>query len=351
MSRLQINSHSILISTESVNGKIDIMRYDTLPPEFQQIAHLVSQVVKRTATEWSGTCPQCGGGNHKSGEPSDRFRMWTVSKIGKPLGWCRRCSYTWFPDKGRQPTDEEKEAWRLEQIRIETERKEAAERALELLNNEKIWEQFYKQNNEWSYKLLEERGFSKSWIEYLQFGLNTDFTVWTRSNEEWEQYHSPALTIPIWSVGNVVNEVKLRVLNPKSTADRYRSWYKTRTTSLYLPMHDMAIENKAIIIEGEFKSAKVAQTIDTLDYTVVGVQSKKPDAQILKDLAHCEVVYLGLDPDAFEKDKNGESAVEYCTRELGRERVRIIEFPCKVDDGIIEHGLDPMRYIRMARKA
>lgn len=277
--------------------------------------------------------------------------MWTVSKIGKPLGWCRRCNYTWFPDKDRQPTAEEKEAWRLEQIRIETERKEAAERALELLNNERIWEYFYSQNNDWSYKLLEERGFSRSWIKYLQFGLNPDFTVWSRSGEEWEQYHSPALTIPIWSVGGSVNEVKLRVLNPKSSSDRYRAWYKTRATSLYFPIHDMEIENRAIVIEGEFKSALVAQTINNLNYTVVGIQSKRPDPSVFKSLSHCEVVYLGLDPDAFEKDKNGESAVEYCTRELGRNRVRIIEFPCKPDDGIVQNGLDPMRYVKMARKA
>jgi hypothetical protein len=117
-------------------------------------------------------------------------------------------------------------------------------------------------------------------------------------------------------------------------------------------MHDVPIGNKAVVIEGEFKSGKVCETIDDMDFTIVGVQSKKPEPSVLDELKHCEVVYLGLDPDAFYKaDASDESAVEYCTRILGKERVRIVEFPCKPDDGIVKHGLDPMRYIRMARKS
>jgi hypothetical protein len=277
--------------------------------------------------------------------------MWTVSKIGKPLAWCRRCSYTWFPDKDKEITEEQKEAWRLEQIRIETERKESAERALELLNNERIWETFYLENNDWSYEILEKRGFSRKWIKYFQFGLNQDFSVWTRSDQEWIEYHSPAISIPVWNVDGSVNEVKMRVLNPKTQADRCRALYKTRTTSLYHPLHDMPIENRVLVVEGEFKAAKVRTAIDDLGISVVGVQSKKPDPQVFKDLKNCEVVYLGLDPDGFEKDKNGESAVEYCARELGRERVRIVAFPCKPDDGIVDHGMDVMRHLKMSKKA
>jgi len=82
------------------------------------------------------------------------------------------------------------------------------------------------------------------------------------------------------------------------------------------------------------------------------VQSKKPDPKVFEAIKGCSTVYLGLDPDAFLKaDKDGISAVEYCAGILGKERVSIVEFPCKPDDGIAEHGLDPMRYIRMARSA
>ena len=327
------------------------MKFDSVPPAFQSIAHLVNQVVKRTATEWSSSCPNCGGSSHRSGEPSDRFRMFTVSKIGKPLGWCRRCDYKWLPDNGKEPTSEEKEAWRLEQVRIETERKRSAERALELLNNERIWEKFYQDNNDWSYEILEERGFSREWVRYFQFGLNVDFSVWTRDNEQWLEYHSPAISIPIWNALGNVNEVKMRVLNPKTQADRYRAWYKTRTTCLYHPLHDMKIENRILIVEGEFKSAKVRTAIDDLGISVVGTQSKRPDPQVFDDLKKCEIIYLGLDPDAFYVEKDGRSAVNYCVDVLGKERCRIVEFPCKPDDGIVKYGLDPMKYINNARKA
>jgi len=68
-----------------------------------------------------------------------------------------------------------------------------------------------------------------------------------------------------------------------------------------------------------------------------------------------EPVYILLDPDAsnpvYDKDgKRRESAVERCVRLVGKERARIVDCPVKIDDGILE-GLDPRKYLRMARKA
>jgi hypothetical protein len=277
--------------------------------------------------------------------------MWVTSTYGKPLGWCRKNGHTWTPDKGRKPTAEEIELWRSEQIKIETARKEAAERALALLNSEKIWEQFHEKNNDYSMNILREWGFSDSWIDYLQFGLVPDYTVKTLKSDVWHEYHSPAISIPVWMAGNVVQNVKLRITNPTDKNDRFRNWYEAGRSYLYVPLHDLPLSGCGVVVcEGEKKAGIMEQTLDNLDLRCVGIQSKKPSPEVFEAIVDLEPIYLWLDPDASEKEKNGESAIEYCVRILGKERVRVIDCSVKSDDGI-KAGLNPMNYIRMARAA
>jgi len=273
--------------------------------------------------------------------------VFRVSRHGFPLGFCRACGYIWTAKKDRKPSREEIELWRAEQIKIETERKESAERALQLLQNERMWEKFYLQNIDYSMDLFRGWGIAESWIKYLQLGLIPDYEV--RSDAS---YHSPAATIPIWNVGGVVQNIKLRILNPRQENDRYRNYYKAGRSYLFVPLYDLPLTGAALIVEGEKKSIIVEQKLDDIGIRVVGVQSKKPNPDVLDELKDCDPVYIGLDPDAFIcGDKSGESAVQYVSRIVGKERARIVKFPCKPDDGINEHGLEPMKFINMARKA
>jgi hypothetical protein len=333
-----------------------MQRQDQLPPEFSPIAHLVSYVVKRTHNEFSSSCPKCGGTIHKNGEFPDRFRLWRVSKYGKPMAWCRNCGFVWTPDNDRKPTREEIELWRQEQIVVEQARKEAAERALELLNNEKVWEKFYAENNVYSRNLLRERGLADSWIDYLKLGLVCDYTVRTRENGDWEHYHSPAISHPVWGVGGIVQNVKLRVTNPRTSADRYRNWYETGQSYLYVPLYDLPLVGKGVVVEGEFKADIVEQTLDDPSYRVTGIQSKSPSEEVLEQLKDLDPVYIIPDPDCFNvgydaKGKRLETAVERLVRLIGKERSMIVQVPEKVDDGIVNHNLDIKSYINNARKA
>lgn len=335
------------------------MRTDTLPPEFDLLAGKVNYVHRKTENEFSGSCPECGGVPHENGEFPDRFLMWRVSNYGKPLGWCRGCGYTWTPDKERKPSREEIEQWRRVQIQKEEENKAKAERALELLNNEKIWEKFNQSNNAYSIGILEKRGFSKSWIQYLQFGLNQDYTVRSLVGEEWVDYHSPAITIPIWFFDSVVQNVKLRVTNPRSSRDRYRNWYETGDSYLYVPTHDMALENCGVILcEGEFKGALMSQKMDSmgeiLNLRPVAFQSKKPNPELFKNIIQCDPIYVWIDPDgAIPTGKEKKSAVQYFVDNIKdlepKKGVRVVDCPVKSDDGILQ-GMNPMNFIRMARK-
>ena len=326
------------------------MRQDFLPPEFNDIAHLVSFVRRKSNNEYSSSCPQCGGEKHKNGDEPDRFVMFVIGRYGFPLGFCRRCGYRWTA-KGKQPDKADVEEWRKRQIEVENARIESAKRSLELLQNDRIWEMFYAQNNDYSREVFRSWGLSDSWIDYLKLGLIPDYTLKYKDAEEWKEYHSPAFSIPIWFVGGVVQQIKLRLANPRESRDRYRNLYPMGQSFLYVPLYDLPLQGAGVIIEGEKKAAVVEQTIDDVNYRVVGLQTKTPDPSLFHQLKDLDPIYIALDPDAFYKDsKTKESAVEYCIRNIGKERCRIVEFPVKPDDGILM-GMNPMAYIRMARKA
>ena len=281
--------------------------------------------------------------------------LWVASKHGSPLAWCRKNGHTWVPNQGRKPSPEEIESWRQEQIRVETARKEAAEQALRLLNNEKVWERLYAENTDWSRGLYHERGFTDWWIKYLQFGFMADYEMKYHEGDEWLVHHTPALSIPVWAV-NRVNQIKLRILNPKDSGGKYRNYYEGVGTKLYVPLHDLPLSDCSVLIcEGELKAALMAQTLDKMGQVTkirpVGIPSKRPSYEIFDEIKDLSPVYLWLDFDAFDKDsKSGESAVEYCVRILGKERVRIVTCPVKSDDAILA-GHNPMSYLRMAKRA
>lgn len=329
------------------------MRYDYLPAEFADIASRVNYVHRKSHNEYSGSCPQCGGEVHKGGDAPDRFVMFVIGRYGFPLGFCRRCGYRWTA-KGKQPDMEDVQIWRERQIEVEKARLESAKRSLDLLQNDKIWEMFFEQNNDYSMDVFRGWGLSDSWIKYLKLGLVPDYTLKYKEVEEWKEYHTPAFSIPIWYTGAVVQQIKLRLANPREKNDRYRNLYPMGKSFLYVPLYDLPLEGAGVIVEGEKKAAVVEQTLDDLKYRVVGLQSKTPDSSLFAQMEGLDPIYLGLDPDAFIPEFNAkgerlETSVEYCTRLLGRERVRIVEFPCKPDDGILA-GMNPMAYIRMARK-
>ena len=198
-----------------------------------------------------------------------------------------------------------------------------------------------------------KRGFkSESTIDYLQIGFEPEYEVWYMDNSQWFSYFAPSHTVPVWTHENSVNDIKVRVLSPRDVGrDRYRSYGKTFSSNLYVPGHSFGIGDKALIVEGEFKAGVVWENLTDSSITVVGVQSKKPDPKVFDTLKNCSTVYLGLDPDAFLKDKNGVSAVDYCAEVIGKKRTAIVEWPGKPDDCVAEDGLDLMRYINMARGA
>ena len=325
------------------------MKLSPLPQAFAALTGKVDYVQRWTQDEWSSSCPQCGGAPHKDGSRPDRFRMWTnATGKNKVMGWCRRCSYVWFPDGDKKLSPAEFEEWRREQVRVETLKKEAAEKALQLLNSEKIWQKYHEQLFKWDIAVNEVKSWMvpKAYAEYWQIGFAEDFIVYQKDGEP---YHSPAISIPVWRPQGKISNVKMRVLNPKSNGDRYRSLYKTGSAKPFVAWRNFESDT-VMVVEGEKKCMTTAYQCRKLgvDIQLYGMPSKTPDEAALRELDGYKEIFLCLDPDASEK-VNGVSALGRMIDILGRERVRVVTLPGKVDDMIIQNGLNIKSALRYAK--
>jgi len=323
----------------------DMTREAALPIEFVPLQSRVNFVARRGKSEWSSSCPECGGDMHADGKTfPDRFRMWPVSKGGFPLGWCRNCGYIWTPKEERKPTREEIETWRKAQIEAEEQRKREAERAIELLQSENLWTRFAQNMDEQTREIVKGWGIPESWQDYLKIGYVPNYRVYKGDEHT---YQSPAVTMPVWWAQDKIQNIKIRVLKPQDDCDRYRNWYRTGEQYLYMPLHDAVFDGGGVIlVEGE-KKAAVTEIYNPTDYRVIGYQSKRPDPDLFSLLENCEPIYIMPDPDAFIPEKNGR-AVDYLVQNIGRERSRVVRLPVKVDDGIVKYNLNLSQYIKGA---
>lgn len=318
------------------------MRQAILPTEFYPIQSKIDYVLKWTKDEWSSSCPQCGGTPHQDGSFPDRFRMWTnANGKNKVMGWCRRCGYVWLPDRENKLSPEEFERWRREQLVREEQRKREAERAISLLKSERIWEQYHANVDRYALgrETIDSWGIPKNFADAWKLGFIPDYVVHSKQNGE---YHSPAVTIPVWQPDWEIRNVKVRVLNPKSPHDRYRKIYKTGLEGAFWTYPELKADT-CLIVEGE-KKAMVCAVYTPTDVQVVGVPTKTPDPRTLAEFASFKKLYVCLDPDAVK-----DGSLARMVKTLGKFRTNVIILPGKVDDMIVKHGLqinDAMKYAK-----
>lgn len=318
------------------------MRDTSLPIEFASLSGKVDYVQRVNANEWSSSCPQCGGVPHKAGAYPDRFRMWTnAAGKNKIMGWCRRCSYVWFPDGERKMNPQEFEQWRKDALAAEEQRKRDAERAIALLKSEKIWLYFQERMNDYSRSVIQKWGIPDGWAKYWRLGLIEDYVIYGENGE----YHTPAITIPIWQLGSQTPaNIKLRTLNPKSDADRYRNYYKMGASKIFTAIPDLKSDT-VVLVEGEKKAMVTASRLGK-DWQVMGVPTKTPSQESLSILDGFGKIYLCLDPDAREGEYNPQTRL---VNMLGKERVLVVNLPGKIDDMVVENKLNIRNALRYAK--
>jgi hypothetical protein len=168
------------------------------------------------------------------------------------------------------------------------------------------------------------RGLNESWQGFYSVGACTDFII----NDGW---HTPTLTIPIYSVGYEVLNIKHRLLNPQNPKDKYRP--EKSGLGPFPPL--IAFPDKGYdgtitwVIEGEIKAMVTGSITPDSDWQYIGVPGRTQYKGLVDKLQGKNVVVVP-DPGA-EKD-----AAEFCMSVKGR----WLPLPQKIDDMIIAHGFD-----------
>lgn len=318
------------------------MTNSPLPAEFMSLEGQINFIQKVTENEYHSSCPSCNGSIHEDGSYPNRFVLWVASRRGTPFGLCRKCGFKWSPLKeDAKWTDEEREEFRRKVEELETQYFTKKAQELEELSRKIVQQGFYEGycenaiNSDFAMSFYASLGMDEMWVRYFKKGLIQDYKVTGKDST----YHSPAFTFPIWTLGGRIENVKIRVANPKNSNDRYRSLYKSGCQSLYVPMMDEKIKNRVIVMEGEKKAdAALMYTNLTDEMQVVGVQSSMPEKRVLKMLEPAEVVYLAFDPDCYRRNKAGVVPVLRTAEQIGKKKCRLVLPPgdVKFDDAILQ---------------
>lgn len=330
--------------------------YVDLPIEFQALAGKVQWVQRVNENEYKSSCPNCGidPAKHSDTNPSDRFVMWIQSRnTGKPFGMCMRghCGWKWTPDKHDVHWTPEERAEFEHKRRELNEREEERIRkyASDVVMKHRAYAQYSEvlKTSNYGKKYLYERGFnSDEWNSFFEFGIIEAMRIKGRMST----YFSPAISMPIVSLGEVVENVKVRVTEAKCPEDRYRNLYKAGNQSVYFPLHDMKVSNVMAVFEGEFKSCQVAMRGNLPEHVgIVGTQGMGIGARMIYMLESAEVVYLCLDPDSLTPNKNGDTPMGSAIRKFGVNRTRIIPCKGKIDDMLLK-GFNLRNAFNMAIK-
>ena len=327
--------------------------FTVLPPEFAALEGKVQWVQQVNSNEYSSSCPNCGiEPKHSDSNPSNRFVMWVESHIsGKPFGWCRSCHYKWSSEKSDAIwTPEEKAAFAAKRKELnQREEQRIREYAENVVMKQEIYKRYFEtmKTSQYGNDWLRRKGFnSREWNSYFGFGIFEDY----KCRGEFSTYYSPAITMPIRGVGNIIEQVKLRVAEAKHKNDRFRNIYKTNAQHPYFPMRNDGIKNKVAIFEGEMKSCQVAMRGNLPeDVQIIATQGKGLGGRMLYMLENCEVVYLCLDPDTYQPNEKGETTIMQVAKKIGLDRTRIIQCRDKIDDAIL-NGFNLLSAYNMAVK-
>ena len=315
---------------------------DPLPPEW---ACLVDKVhgVKRAGDEWHSSCPFCGEEGHNNpGERPDRFIMWVGEK---PRAWCRRCGKTAFPDQFgdgqyERPDAETMERTRLERLDAEEARKRSAERAIEHLRNEQLWELYHDMLGDTGRAYWQARGVPDSMQDWWQLG-------WIQEKEFWigNKYVCSAASIPLFGAEWEAMNIKYRLEPAPEYGGKYRVHAKTGYAFLWRAMPEMDLAGKhVIVVEGEIKAMVAFSRLDDSKACVVAIPGTKPGDNIVQELRTAERVTLVMDPGAKLDGIK-------LAKQLGIKKTWLLVPPVKIDDGILAQRLTGQELRRMLNGA
>lgn len=311
----------------------------------------IRQIAESAGAEFRGnrsTCPVHGGDNPAAFEIWDGGNAWTChtraecNAFGHDGIALLRALNNWtFSEVKERYTAGVRQLTREEQIKRDVENAERiekrlqkqieqAQKAIEDLRRDRRWIQDHENMSAEAVRLWEARGIPEEWQHYWWLGYRQNF------NYEYSGkfYTSPSLTIPIFGLRDQEpRDVKHRLINPVDPSDRYRHDRAGLKATPFLGDRDLPLDvaDRVIVVEGEIKAAVTMLTLDKPLVQVIGIQGKEVWGGVAKELEGRHDTIIMLDPDAKPE------AVKMA-RSLGG--ARVVDLPAKVDDMIIEYGLD-----------
>jgi len=307
------------------------MREAALPPQWACLTGKVLFVQQHTPTEWSSTCPECGGAVHPSGEWPDRCRLFADEH---PTLFCRRCGLVAYPDQYGDknytpPTPQELERFRQERIAAEEARKRSAERALALLQDQRLWERYYLQAGKTGREYWERRGIPGCWQDFWQLGYieQREFYI------DGAPYYTATATIPLFAQGAEVVNIKHRLIDPpRQGKDKYRYEISGQPAPMFLCDPDKPVAGHVVAVEGEIKAAVTFARLDDPNVTMVGLPGVTPPPGVVSQLSQAERVTLVTDP-------GSQAETWRLCKQVGLSKTRVLIPPVKVDDMILASRL------------
>lgn len=306
------------------------MRIAPLPPEWRCLEGKVHYVQQSSRTEYSSTCPKCGGEVHPNGELPDRCRLFVDDH---PTLFCRRCGLVAYPDqfggdgKWTPPTPAELEIFRQKREESEAARLRSAQRALDNLRDTKLWEKYAEMSGRQERLWWEKRGVPYPFQVMWELGWDYDLSRWGCASA----------TIPLFDSDGQCLNVKHRLED--DSKGRYRYNITGQDAPLWLADLAADMGGHVVAVEGEIKSMVLAITLDDPGACVVGLPGLNPPASITDTLAKAERLTLVLDPGSDVPGADGWSPAGKLARSIGRQQCKVLITPMKIDDGIMAAGL------------
>lgn len=311
-----------------------------IPSGFEGLTGKVDYVQKKTMSEYSSSCPKCGGNQHQNGDWPDRFRMFTNGKV---RGWCRQCDFNWYPDLEEDwRPDAEEIAKRAKAAEESLQREiEKAQSVLGEMRHARQWLEYHDQLTPNARAMWKLRGISETFIDYWQLGFSDTFDLWRKNGETWENWwQTSTLTIPIWGYDWEVNNIKHRLVNVPPNGPKYKQEKSGIPAAPFICDPDRK-NGHLLICEGEIKSMVTFQTIDSATIQVAGIPTVTPSSEMVDSFKEYDPIYICLDPDAYQRpSRDTQSPIERVVNLFGNKTVKVIELPDKIDDLIVDGLLD-----------
>jgi hypothetical protein len=302
------------------------MRAAPLPPQWACLEGKVQYVQQVSPKEYACSCPKCSDLGHVGHDWPDRCRLFVDDH---PTLFCRKCGLIGFPDQFgdsnfARPSAAEMEKWRADREASEEARKRSAERALEHLRSNKIWESYYDAMDATARAYWRSRGIPDSWQASWWFGWRHAYRV-CGDDGCWQD--TPAATIPLFDQQGDFLNLKYRIVHPPSGVGKYRYELAGQKQPPFL-CNPTCTSSEAIVVEGELKAAVTFITLDTANIHVIGLPGTNPAPEIVTDLAKFDRVTLIMDPGA-------EAAARKLRPQIGLKKCRVLIPPAKIDDAIL----------------